>query len=118
MQDSSASFGGDPRTVTVGGQSAGTYSALSLALDPATDGSITQGMFTCSCWVSRTAPMPPRLCGPCRPSSYWTPTAASLPSSRPRATRLRRCTRSSAPPACPVPGNRPSPTAPWRASRR
>ncbi|MHC5902911.1 carboxylesterase/lipase family protein [Streptomyces sp. S6] len=35
-----AAFGGDPRTVTVGGQSAGAYSALSLALDPATSGSV------------------------------------------------------------------------------
>ncbi|MEV6056942.1 carboxylesterase family protein [Streptomyces sp. NPDC052107] len=33
-----ASFGGDPRDVTVGGQSAGAYSALSLALDPQTTG--------------------------------------------------------------------------------
>ncbi|MFI1831751.1 carboxylesterase family protein [Streptomyces olivaceoviridis] len=37
-----ASFGGDPRTITVGGQSAGAYSALSLALDPETSGSITR----------------------------------------------------------------------------
>ncbi|MFH9085603.1 carboxylesterase family protein [Streptomyces sp. NPDC017673] len=37
-----ASFGGDPRTVTVGGQSAGAYSALSLALDPGTNGSIAR----------------------------------------------------------------------------
>ena len=42
VQNNSASFGGDPRAVTVGGQSAGAYSALSLALDPATNGSIAQ----------------------------------------------------------------------------
>ncbi|MEW2157142.1 carboxylesterase family protein [Streptomyces sp. NPDC007189] len=41
MQDN-ASFGGDPRTVTVGGQSAGAYSALSLALDPETNGFISR----------------------------------------------------------------------------
>ncbi|MEV6840502.1 carboxylesterase family protein [Streptomyces sp. NPDC051133] len=42
VQDNISSFGGDPRTVTVGGQSAGAYSALMLALDPATNGSITR----------------------------------------------------------------------------
>ncbi|KMS85640.1 carboxylesterase [Streptomyces regensis] len=42
VQNNIASFGGDPRTVTVGGQSAGAYSALSLALDPTTNGSITR----------------------------------------------------------------------------
>ncbi|MER6129638.1 carboxylesterase family protein [Streptomyces sp. NPDC001795] len=42
VQNNIASFGGDPRTVTVGGQSAGAYSALSLALDPETNGSITR----------------------------------------------------------------------------
>ncbi|MFJ3302310.1 carboxylesterase/lipase family protein [Streptomyces sp. NPDC086549] len=38
VRDNIASFGGDPRSVTVGGQSAGAYSALSLALDPRTTG--------------------------------------------------------------------------------
>ncbi|MFF4401991.1 carboxylesterase/lipase family protein [Streptomyces sp. NPDC001480] len=42
VQNNIASFGGDPRTVTVGGQSAGAYSALSLALAPATNGPITR----------------------------------------------------------------------------
>ncbi|MEU0804138.1 carboxylesterase family protein [Streptomyces sp. NPDC005970] len=42
VQNNITSFGGDPRTVTVGGQSAGAYSALSLALDPQTNGSITR----------------------------------------------------------------------------
>ncbi|MFK4266261.1 carboxylesterase/lipase family protein [Streptomyces milbemycinicus] len=38
VKNNIASFGGDPRNVTVGGQSAGAYSALSLALDPQTTG--------------------------------------------------------------------------------
>ncbi|MFE9571780.1 carboxylesterase/lipase family protein [Streptomyces sp. NPDC006692] len=42
VQDNVASFGGDARTVTVGGQSAGAYSSLMLALDPETSGSITR----------------------------------------------------------------------------
>jgi para-nitrobenzyl esterase len=42
VQDTIASFGGDPRSVTVGGQSAGAYSALSLALDPRTTGLVTR----------------------------------------------------------------------------
>jgi para-nitrobenzyl esterase len=42
VRDNIASFGGDPRTVTVGGQSAGAYSALSLALDPQTTGLVTR----------------------------------------------------------------------------
>ncbi|MEU0846309.1 carboxylesterase family protein [Streptomyces sp. NPDC005962] len=37
-----ASFGGDPGQVTVGGQSARAYSALSLALDPRTSGLMTR----------------------------------------------------------------------------
>ncbi|MFE2062447.1 carboxylesterase/lipase family protein [Streptomyces sp. NPDC059467] len=42
VRDNIASFGGDPREVTVGGQSAGAYSTLSLALDPETSGLITR----------------------------------------------------------------------------
>ncbi|SOE06738.1 carboxylesterase/lipase family protein [Streptomyces sp. Ag109_G2-15] len=42
VRDNIASFGGDPRNVTVGGQSAGAYSALSLALDPQTTGLVSR----------------------------------------------------------------------------
>ncbi|MEV6118299.1 carboxylesterase family protein [Streptomyces sp. NPDC052109] len=42
VRDNIASFGGDPHDVTVGGQSAGAYSALSLALDPQTTGLVTR----------------------------------------------------------------------------
>ncbi|MCX4911325.1 carboxylesterase/lipase family protein [Streptomyces sp. NBC_00878] len=42
VRENIASFGGDPRNVTVGGQSAGAYSALSLALDPQTSGLVTR----------------------------------------------------------------------------
>ncbi|MER7933337.1 MULTISPECIES: carboxylesterase family protein [unclassified Streptomyces] len=42
VRDHIASFGGDPRAVTVGGQSAGAYSALSLALDPETSGLVAR----------------------------------------------------------------------------
>lgn len=36
VRDTIGAFGGDPARITVGGQSAGAYSALALALDPAT----------------------------------------------------------------------------------
>jgi para-nitrobenzyl esterase len=38
VHETIAAFGGDPRAITVGGQSAGAYSAIALALDPATSG--------------------------------------------------------------------------------
>ncbi|MFD4558936.1 carboxylesterase/lipase family protein [Streptomyces sp. NPDC058469] len=42
VRDNIASFGGDPREVTVGGQSAGAYSSLALALDPRTSGLVNR----------------------------------------------------------------------------
>ncbi|MDT0465802.1 carboxylesterase/lipase family protein [Streptomyces gibsoniae] len=50
VRDNIASFGGDPRTVTVGGQSAGAYSALSLALDPQTTGLVTRVLLQSGPW--------------------------------------------------------------------
>ena len=42
VRDNIASFGGDPREVTVGGQSAGAYASLALALDPRTSGLVNR----------------------------------------------------------------------------
>ena len=42
VRDNIASFGGGPREVTVGGQSAGAYSSLALALDPRTSGLVNR----------------------------------------------------------------------------
>ncbi|MFF7188133.1 carboxylesterase/lipase family protein [Streptomyces sp. NPDC008222] len=50
VRDNIASFGGDPRTVTIGGQSAGAYSALSLALDPQTTGLVTRVLLQSGPW--------------------------------------------------------------------
>lgn len=48
-----ASFGGDPGDVTVGGQSAGAYSALSLALDAQTAGVLTRVLLQSGPWGLR-----------------------------------------------------------------
>ncbi|MEV4123754.1 carboxylesterase family protein [Nocardia sp. NPDC049707] len=50
VRDNIGSFGGDPGHVTVGGQSAGAYSALSLALDPQTSGLITGALLQSGPW--------------------------------------------------------------------
>ncbi|MBL1111325.1 carboxylesterase/lipase family protein [Streptomyces sp. 110] len=50
VRDNIASFGGDPRAVTVGGQSAGAYSALSLAVDPATGGLVNRVLLQSGPW--------------------------------------------------------------------
>ena len=42
VRDNIAFFGGDPREVTVGGQSAGAYASLALALDPRTSGLVNR----------------------------------------------------------------------------
>ncbi|HEX6451407.1 MAG TPA: carboxylesterase family protein, partial [Trebonia sp.] len=45
-----AAFGGDPGTITVGGQSAGAYSALALALDPVTGGLVRRVILQSGPW--------------------------------------------------------------------
>ncbi|MGW7691199.1 carboxylesterase family protein [Streptomyces asiaticus] len=50
VRDNIVSFGGDPRAVTVGGQSAGAYSALSLAVDPATGGLVSRVLLQSGPW--------------------------------------------------------------------
>jgi para-nitrobenzyl esterase len=50
VRDNITSFGGDPDNVTVGGQSAGAYSALSLALDEHTTGLISRVLLESGPW--------------------------------------------------------------------
>lgn len=48
-----AAFGGDPGAITVGGQSAGAYSALALAVDPATGGLVRRVIAQSGPWGMR-----------------------------------------------------------------
>ncbi|MFG2368560.1 carboxylesterase family protein [Streptomyces mirabilis] len=50
VRDNIASFGGDPRAMTVGGQSAGALSALSLARDPTTGGLVRRVLLQSAPW--------------------------------------------------------------------
>ncbi|MBY8885355.1 carboxylesterase family protein [Streptomyces sp. PTM05] len=50
VRETIASFGGDPGSVTVGGQSAGAYSALSLAVDPRTTGLVHRVLLQSGPW--------------------------------------------------------------------
>jgi para-nitrobenzyl esterase len=57
VRDNIAAFGGDPGRVTIGGQSAGAYSALALALDPATSYLVQQVIAQSGPWA--LSPQPP-----------------------------------------------------------
>ncbi|KUN00183.1 carboxylesterase [Streptomyces yokosukanensis] len=50
VRENIAAFGGDPRAVTVGGQSAGAYSALALAVDPRTAGLVDRVVLQSGPW--------------------------------------------------------------------
>ena len=50
VHDNIGGFGGDPGAVTVGGQSAGAYSAMSLALDEQTSGLVSRVLLESGPW--------------------------------------------------------------------
>jgi para-nitrobenzyl esterase len=53
VRDNIAAFGGDPGAITVGGQSAGAYSALASALDPATSDLVRRVILQSGPWGMR-----------------------------------------------------------------
>jgi para-nitrobenzyl esterase len=137
VHDNIATFGGDPLTVIVGGQSAGAYSALFLALDEQTTEFVTRVLLESgpfglapqdpqnadenteaylrllACPATRTRE---RHCGRCPLGNCYPRTASSRHKSSGRGTSRRRCIPCLAALVLHVPGSKHLPRAPWTAS--
>ncbi|MEU0186252.1 carboxylesterase family protein [Streptomyces sp. NPDC006207] len=124
VRDNIASFGGDPALVTVGGQSAGAYCALCLAVDPGTHGLVRRMLAESGPWG--LAPREPaeaaevtaaylRLLGVTHPPELRELPAERLVSAYGRLSAERARPGDVAPPMHPVLGGAGLPRAPMAA---